>query len=94
MDLLNFVCGFGKLNKHIVDSYFSEENQIKPSANWVLSGNRADVGLCLMNLDALYIWDTPELWNFLDHLISRTAVANGLRNHFPIVIELPSSADV
>ena len=31
---------------------------------------------------------------FLDHIISRIAVANGLRNHFPIIIELPSAADV
>jgi hypothetical protein len=94
MDLLNFVCGFGKLNKKIVDDYFSEKSEIKPTQNWVKSGNRADVALCLMNLDSLYIWDSPELWNFIDHLISRTAAANGLRNHFPIIIEIPSSADV
>ena len=77
-----------------MEKYFNDWETRPSTRNWILSGNRVDVNLCLINMDHLYIWDSPELWHFLDHIISRTAVANGLRNHFPIIIELPSAADV
>lgn len=50
--------------------------------------------MILMNMDALSIWNTEPLCDFIDHLVARTAGANGIRTHFPILMELPSGADV
>jgi hypothetical protein len=47
-----------------------------------------------MNLDALSIWNSQALCDFIDHLVSRTAGANGIRTHFPIIIEVPGGAEV
>ena len=52
------------------------------------------MALCLLNLDSLAIWQTQPLNDFIDHIVCRTAGANGIRTHFPVVIELPSAADV
>ena len=63
-------------------------------SNWIKAGNRIDVGLLLMNLDELSIWGSQSLYDFIDHLVSRTAGANGIRTHFPIVIELPNGSEL
>ena len=52
------------------------------------------MGLILLNLDHLYFYDTPEFWKLIDHIMCRTAHDRGLRTHFPVMIELPSSADL
>lgn len=107
MDLLNFLCGFGRYNRSAVNRYFSAPSQpsetttepsettTEPSeGNWIKAGNRIDVALCLMNLDSLAVWQSLPLCDWLDHIVCRTAGANGIRTHFPIVIELPSAAHV
>ena len=66
---------------------------INAETNWIKNGNRIDVAMFLLNLDELYIYDTPQFWNFIDHLISRTANSSGLRTHFPLMIEFPNYAD-
>jgi hypothetical protein len=44
-------------------------------------------------MDELYFYDSPEFWNFIDHLISRTANSSGLRTHFPLLLEFPNYSD-
>jgi len=85
-DLLNFLCGFGSLNRQAVSRFFNGGEAGATETNWIKSGNRVDVGLCLMNLDALSIWQSQPLNDFIDHIVCRTAGANGIRTHFPVVI--------
>lgn len=86
LDLLNFLCGFGSFNRSAVCRYFSGVPHSPNQTNWIKAGNRIDVGLCLMNLDSLNIWQSQLLSDWVDHIVCRTAGANGIRTHFPIVI--------
>ena len=94
LSLLNFICGFGAYNKTTVQRYYSGQAPEINESNWIKAGNRIDVALVLMNLDALSIWNSQALCDFIDHLVSRTAGANGIRTHFPIIIEVPGGAEV
>lgn len=51
------------------------------------------MGIFFLNLSEVYIYDSVEFWNFIDHIIARTANSSGLRTHFPIMIEFPNFSD-